>query len=110
MVEDTGFEPCRQVYGAKDKAGTGQGQIGPKGGQNEPLTQTAFSGKGQTGTPSGLPEPTSSRQVYAGIMPDSETQSQLPQDLQAVVDSWPSLPEAVKVGIVAMVKAARGTK
>ena len=29
-------------------------------------------------------------------------------DLQAVVDAWDSLPDAVKAGIVAVVKAARG--
>ena len=29
------------------------------------------------------------------------------QDLQAVIDAWLKLPEAVKTGIVAMVKAAR---
>ncbi len=28
-------------------------------------------------------------------------------DLAAVVDAWPDLPEAMKAGIVAMVKAAR---
>ena len=29
-------------------------------------------------------------------------------DLAAVVDAWPDLPEAIKAGIVAMVKAAKG--
>jgi len=28
-------------------------------------------------------------------------------DLAAVVDAWPDLPEALKAGILAMVKAAR---
>ena len=28
-------------------------------------------------------------------------------DLQAIIDAWPDLPEAIKTGIVAMVKAAR---
>jgi len=28
-------------------------------------------------------------------------------DLAAVVDAWPDLPEAIKAGILAMVKAAR---
>jgi hypothetical protein len=32
----------------------------------------------------------------------------LPPDLAAVVKAWPALPEAVKAGIVAMVKASRG--
>jgi len=30
-------------------------------------------------------------------------------DLQAVVDAWPDLPEALKTGILAMVRAAGGT-
>jgi hypothetical protein len=29
-------------------------------------------------------------------------------DLSAIIDAWPALPEAVKAGIVAMVKAAAG--
>ena len=29
-------------------------------------------------------------------------------DLHRVIDAWPTLPGAVKVGIVAMVEAARG--
>ena len=28
-------------------------------------------------------------------------------DLQAIVDAWPTLPEAIKAGILAMVTAAR---
>jgi hypothetical protein len=31
-------------------------------------------------------------------------------DLAAVVKAWPTLPEALRAGIVAMVKAAGGTK
>ena len=29
-------------------------------------------------------------------------------DLQAIIEQWPELPDAVKAGIVAMVKAADG--
>lgn len=32
----------------------------------------------------------------------------LDPDLAAVVDAWPKLPEAIKAGILAMVKAAGG--
>ena len=31
----------------------------------------------------------------------------LPSDLQAVIDAWPALPDALKAGIIAMVNAAR---
>jgi hypothetical protein len=34
----------------------------------------------------------------------------LPPDLAAVLSAWPSLPEPIKAGIAAMVKAASGTK
>ena len=30
----------------------------------------------------------------------------LAPDLQALIDAWPALPEAIKAGILAMVKAA----
>ena len=32
--------------------------------------------------------------------------SHVTDDLAAVVDAWPELPEAIRAGIVAMVKAA----
>ena len=65
---------------------------------------------GQVGAASGQVEPKISHKSYAAIMPGVETQSQLPQDLRQVVEGWDALPEAVKAGIVAMVKAARGAK
>jgi len=48
---------------------------------------------------------------------DGTTAEQLPNDncknnpdLAAVVDAWPELPEAIKAGIVAMVRAASGSQ
>ena len=38
----------------------------------------------------------------------SAENSPIDPDLQAIIQHWPDLPEAVKVGIVAMVKAACG--
>jgi hypothetical protein len=32
----------------------------------------------------------------------------LPADLQSIIDAWDQVPEVVKAGIVAMVKAAAG--
>ena len=32
--------------------------------------------------------------------------TQIPSDLQALIDAWPALPNAMRAGIVAMVKAA----
>ena len=34
----------------------------------------------------------------------------LPDDLRKVINAWASLPKAVKAGLVAMVKAARGSE
>ncbi len=34
----------------------------------------------------------------------------MPADLRAVVGAWPELPEAVRMGFVAMVKAALDSK
>jgi hypothetical protein len=38
--------------------------------------------------------------------------AEISQDLQALIDAWPALPDALKAGILAMVKAAgtAGTK
>ena len=36
----------------------------------------------------------------------ADTPPEIAPDLQAVVTAWPTLPEALKAGIVAMVKAA----
>jgi hypothetical protein len=38
-----------------------------------------------------------------------QTETVLPDDLRDIVDAWDHLPNAVKAGIVAMVKAARST-
>ena len=32
--------------------------------------------------------------------------AEISQDLQAIIDAWPSLPEAIRAGIVALVRAA----
>jgi len=36
--------------------------------------------------------------------------TEFPPDLVAIVAAWPELPEAIKAGILAMVKAAAGNK
>jgi len=32
--------------------------------------------------------------------------AEISQDLQRIIDAWPALPDAIKAGILAMVKAA----
>ena len=45
----------------------------------------------------------SAHQKCAVLLPDPDA---LPADLAAVVDAWPTLPEPIKAGVLAMVKAA----
>ena len=42
------------------------------------------------------------------LVPDARPQAaQMAPDLAEIVDAWPELPEAIKAGILAMVKASR---
>jgi hypothetical protein len=50
--------------------------------------------------------PESSLRATAGATGQSEVARALPSDLQAVVDAWGTLPQPVKAGILAMVKAS----
>ena len=49
----------------------------------------------------------SENRAAAGAAVDSEN-AEIDADLQAIIERWADLPEAVKVGIVAMVRAAGG--
>jgi hypothetical protein len=52
-------------------------------------------------------EPESSRRATCGATFGNEgIRSEMPADLQSVVSAWGDLPEAIKAGIVAMVKAS----
>jgi hypothetical protein len=54
----------------------------------------------------GLEQPAESRAAESDASgPDS---APIDTDLARVIDAWPGLPEAVKAGIKAMVKAATG--
>ncbi len=39
---------------------------------------------------------------------DSADLAQIDSDLQHIIDAWPDLPEPIKAGVLAMVKAANG--
>lgn len=74
----TGLEPCPKTPVNSGFSETG----GAKSG--------ALSAKNGENPPAGTPKPSPA----------------IPPDLSQVIDAWPSLPEALKIGIVAMVKAA----
>ena len=57
-------------------------------------SQTPATGSQQIGEPASLPLP------YGP--------SSFPSELAEVVDAWPNLPEALKTGILAMIRAASG--
>ena len=44
--------------------------------------------------------------AYCSAQPSN--QPEIPAELAEVIDAWADLPEAVKAGILAMVKAAKG--
>ena len=53
----------------------------------------------------------SCRNTYVSILSDAECSAYLNDaDLEAVISAWSKLPSALKVGIVAMVRAADGAQ
>jgi hypothetical protein len=58
----------------------------------------------------GKTENHATRGTESGTLGDDSASNRQPADpdLADVVNAWPSLPEALKAGIVAMVKAAKG--
>jgi hypothetical protein len=75
--------------------------------QTEPYNDPSPTAKDTTGTPPGHNQDTISHQKNAKCM---QIQSackypHLPPDLQKLIELWPNLPEAIKAGIMAMVKS-----
>jgi hypothetical protein len=56
-------------------------------------------------------EPEGSRRATCGAtFGDEGIRSEMPADLQSIVDAWGDIPAALRPGIVAMVLAARSTR
>ncbi len=97
VVTPTGFEPRVEAGQVGDTLGTERGQNGPKG-------HVAASSGGHHGDTSGHLEDglaDASCCIYVA-------QPEMPSDLASVVEAWEVLPEPVKAGIIAMVKASEG--
>jgi len=62
----------------------------------------------QTANAPTLTIPTVTEKTKYGTKSTGETA--FSPELQAVVNAWPELPEALKAGIMAMVKASAGSK
>ena len=74
-------------------------------------TQAQYTPVFETGaTRDPTPEPVASSRPIRGTqsLPLPYDATILPHDLASVIDAWPLLPEAIRAGIVAMVRAAAG--
>jgi len=90
----TGFEPEHPPGHIGDIAGTDQGQIVDS--KEDPSRQS-----GHFGTPGGQTEDTLAHApCCTGVA------QRMPEDLGIVIEHWNKLPDAVRVGIVAMVRAS----
>jgi hypothetical protein len=57
-------------------------------------------------TPENIEETRLSASTGANAVAVETKREQFAPDLQAIIDAWPTLPDAIKVGIVAMIRAA----
>jgi hypothetical protein len=71
--------------------------------ENSPPKRAVF--MGDTGVEP-VPDPCSDKDLQQTIALNRENQGQITPDLAQLVTSWPTLPEAIKAGIMAMVKAS----
>lgn len=110
VVPPVGLEPNLGGEAGKTGPGTARAQVGtiaPQAGilqrdtRAEPCTERPE--PGTAGTCPGTPADIARAQRKTG-----ESAPALAPDLRAVADAWPRLPEAVKAGILAMVKASAG--
>jgi len=107
MVEDRGFEPVSGPYPAPLTTGQVEYNGGRKrartGHNTKGCAESDVKKRTQTGQP---PNASRTPSDHSRIHNRAITEWGLDSDLQAVVDAWPDLPEAVRAGILAMVRAA----
>ena len=58
----------------------------------------------------GNPQRTAQKAAYVRNPTDPDSTPESDPDLAAIVTAWPTLPEAIRAGIVAMVRATVGGK
>lgn len=80
----------------------GHFQVPPDGLELAPKTPRILGVDAKPGTESGTLGPDSA--------PQTPPQAPLPADLAHLVKAWPTLPPAIRAGILAMVKAAGGSE
>ena len=104
MVEAAGIEP----YPASETAKSYHGQEEIKSGQNEDKIEQC---QGLANMPRSIEwtDPTQP-DTSSGTQKDPNldiTGDALPADLRELIDAWPRLPDAVRAGIMAMVRVSR---
>jgi hypothetical protein len=96
LAPPTGFEPISEGGHLADTSGTERAQVED--------TQQVDSGQGgQSGDSPGHSEDTLGDSACCACVAQPE---KLAPDLKELVDAWPRLPEAVRAGILAMVRAS----
>ena len=73
----------------------------------EPVSKTGVPSAQTPAAASTCENPAAELGAFLGALPELPPNS---TDLAAVLAAWPALPEALKAGIAAMVKAAGGTE
>lgn len=106
MAERAGFES--NSFNIKDLEGLGQGVTQPGIGQADTGQAPLDTTQGENGevTPE-TPSRTLPGQLECQISAKRET-APIDPDLVTVTDAWANLPDAIKAGITAMVKASIG--
>jgi hypothetical protein len=98
---ETGFGDSNPPLSVLDTSGTGPKRTTPYSArvstpstqeQSIPLSRMEANDRGRRRTPTAT-------EIATALLPDDPA-------LAAVVDAWPKLPDAIKAGILAMVKAA----
>lgn len=108
VVEDTGFEPTKEGTSEPANNGTAARQSGP-------IIQQAgiVQGDARVDACASRPAPGTTGNGVGpsadiAIAQRKDAPDALPPDLRAVAEAWPRLPDAVRAGILAMVKASGG--
>jgi hypothetical protein len=77
--------------------------------ENVPIFRVGDTGREHLAKPAGNPHISSKRGTESGTLGDDSAPRPIKADpdLASVIAAWPNLPEAIRTGIVAMVKAAK---
>ena len=101
-MENGGFEPMPRPSGGTDTSRTNTEQIPTNIKQINVLSDSVSSRHKHEST---LPKHEKDTSLHAECV--TCVQQNLSDDLREVIDTWEHIPDAVKVGILAMIRAAK---